>query len=129
MGTKVYANDNEICCKAADGKTVLPPSDVCMSPPGPAAGPIPIPYPNTSLASDLANGSTTVFIKGTEIALKDVSHFSTSTGNEPATENFQKGIVSSVIKGKALFTSWSMDVKIEGLNVCRHFDTMTHNHK
>lgn len=129
MTTGVYANDNEICCKAADGKSVLMPSDVCMSPPGPPAGPVPIPYPNTSLASDLANGSTTVFIRGTEIALKDVSYFATSSGNEPATMAFQKGIATGVIKGKAVFIDWSMNVKVEGLNVCRHFDPMTHNHK
>ncbi|MDR0702910.1 MAG: DUF4150 domain-containing protein [Azoarcus sp.] len=30
--------------------------------------------------------------------------------------------------GKAYFTNWSPDVKIEGLNVCRHVDPMTHNH-
>lgn len=129
MDTHVYANNNEICSKAADGKSCLPPMDVCMSPPGPAAGPIPIPYPNTTFSKDLANGSTTVFICGTPLALKDVSHFSTSTGNEPATEQFQKGISTNVIKGKACFASWSSDVKVEGLNVCRHLDTMTHNHK
>jgi len=128
MKTNVFANDNEICCKASDGKSCLPPMDVCMSPPGPAAGPIPIPYPNTTFAKDLANGSTTVFVCSTAIALKDVSYFSTSTGNEPATQQFKKGIATSVIKGKAYFTNWSSDVKVEGLNVCRHFDLMTHNH-
>jgi len=129
MSTGVFANDNEICCKAADGKSVLAPSDVCMSPPGPPAGPIPVPYPNTSAASDLANGSATVFIMGSEIALEDVSYFSTSTGNEPATQAFKKGIATGVIKGKSYFIDWSTNVKVEGLNVCRHFDPMTHNHK
>lgn len=128
MGTNVYANDNEICCKAADGKSAAATPDVCMSPPSPPAGPVPIPYPNTAFASDLANGSTTVFIKSSPIALKDVSYFSTSTGDEPATEAFQKGVATSVIKGKAYFTNWSSDVKVEGLNVCRHLDLMTHNH-
>jgi hypothetical protein len=70
-----------------------------------------------------------VFIKGTAVALKDVSYFSTSTGDEPATEAFQKGVATNVIKGKAYFTNWSSDVKVEGLNVCRHLDLMTHNHK
>jgi hypothetical protein len=127
MGTGVYANDNEICCKASSGKTILPPSDVCLSPP--PSAPLPIPYPNTAFASDLANGSSTVFIKRTEIALKNVSYFSTSTGNEPATMTLPKGIVTHVLKGKAVFIDWSSNVKVEGLNVCRHFDPMTHNHR
>lgn len=129
MPTHVFANNNEICSKTADGKVIANVPDVCMSPPGPAAGPVPIPYPNTAFAVDLSNGSTSVFICGKEIALKDVSCFATSTGNEPATENFQKGIVSNVIKGKAVFTDWSPNVKVEGLNVCRHLDPMTQNHK
>ncbi|UOD30523.1 DUF4150 domain-containing protein [Massilia violaceinigra] len=129
MGTEVFANNNEICCKASSGKTFLPPSDVCLSPPPPPGTPIPIPYPNTSFASDLTNGSSTVFIKRTEIALENVSYFSTSTGNEPATFTCPKGIKTHVLKGKAYFTDWSTNVKVEGLNVCRHFDLMTHNHR
>lgn len=129
MQTHVYANDNEICCKASDGKSALPPTDACWSPPSPPAGPVVLPYPNMAQASDLSNGTTSVFICGTEVAVKDVSYFATSTGNEPATEAFQKGLATQVIKGKAVFTSWSSDVKFEGLNVCRHMDTMTHNHK
>jgi len=128
METHVYANDNEICSKAADGKSAAAAPDVCWSPPAPPAGPVTLPYPNTSFAKDLANGSATVFICGTPIALKDVSYLATSTGNEPATESFQQGLATGVIKGKAYFTSWSSDVKVEGLNVCRHEDLMTHNH-
>jgi uncharacterized Zn-binding protein involved in type VI secretion len=129
MGTGVYANDDEICSKSADGKVVANAPDVCWSPPGPSAGPIPLPYPNTAFASDLASGSTSVFIKGKEIALKDASYFATSTGNEPATQNFQKGMATQVITGKAYFTTWSSNVKVEGMNVCRHSDMMTQNHK
>ncbi|MDK2126512.1 PAAR-like domain-containing protein [Parachitinimonas caeni] len=129
MRTKVYANNNEICCKASSGMSTLPPMDVCLSPPPPGAGPIPIPYPNITRAKDLDNGSSTVFIRRTEIALKNVSCFSTSTGNEPATMPLPKGIVTHVLKGKAFFTNWSPNVKVEGLSVCRHLDIMTHNHR
>ncbi|WP_321950767.1 DUF4150 domain-containing protein [Paraburkholderia bannensis] len=128
MKTGVYANNNEICCKAASGKTVLPPSDACWSPPAPSAGPVVLPYPNTAFASSLENGSSTVFVAQTPVALRDVSDFASSTGNEPATEAFQKGVSTHVIKGKAVFTNWSSNVKVEGLNVCRHLDPMTHNH-
>ena len=58
--------------------------------------------------------------------LKDKSYFSTSTGNEAATG--PKGLMTKTKKGKAYFTSWSMDVKIEGYNVCRHMDGIDHNH-
>ncbi len=127
METQVYANDHEICSKAADGKSIIGP-DPCWSPPAPAAGPLVIPYVNTAFASDLANGSSTVFICGTPIALRDVSYLDNSIGNEPATRNFGMGVSSHTIKGKAYFTDWSPDVKVEGLNVCRHIDPMTHNH-
>ncbi|MFC4161719.1 PAAR-like domain-containing protein [Chitinimonas lacunae] len=129
MGTRVYANHNEICCKAARGSSMLLPSDVCWSPPAPPAGPLPLPYPNSAMASTLNNGSGTVFICRSEIALKDASYFATSVGNEPATMAFQRGIATQVIKGKAVFINWSPNVKVEALSVCRHLDPMTHNHR
>lgn len=127
MNTRVYANENQISSKAAAGKSRAFP-DLCWSPPAPGAGPWLIPYPNTAYAKHLKNGSATVFICGTPVALKNVSNFSTSTGNEPATKLFKKGLRTGVIKGKAYFTEWSSNVKFEGLNVCRHNDKMTHNH-
>jgi hypothetical protein len=129
METHVYANDNEVCSKAADGMSSSAFPDPCWSPPGPSAGPVLIPYNNTALASNLENGSTTVFVCNTPVALKDVSYLAQSTGNEPATEAFRKGDRTGVIKGKAYFIDWSPNVKIEGLNVCRHNDPMTHNHR
>ncbi|WP_229506060.1 DUF4150 domain-containing protein [Massilia genomosp. 1] len=102
--------------------------DVCLSPPAPPGGPVPIPYVNTAYAKDLADGSSTVFICGTPMALRDISYLGNSVGNEPATRNLGMGVSSHTIKGKAFFTNWSSDVKVEGLNVCRHIDSMTHNH-
>ncbi len=128
MDTHVYANENEICSKAADGKSIAGP-DPCWSPPAPPAGPVVIPYTNTAFAKDLTEGSSTVFICGTPIALRDVSYLADSIGNEPATRNLGMGLATQTIKGKAFFTAWSLDVKVEGLNVCRHIDAMTHNHK
>ena len=80
------------------------------------------------VARNLSNGSTTVFVCGTPIAKKDKSFLKMSTGNEPATPAFNKGINTTVIKGKTYFTNWSPDVKVEGLNVDRHMDPTTHNH-
>ncbi|GGC17867.1 DUF4150 domain-containing protein [Pseudoduganella buxea] len=127
METYVYANDNEICSRAADGKSMVAP-DPCWSPPAPSAGPVVIPYSNTAYAKNLKEGSATVFVCGTPVALRDVSYLANSTGNEPATRNFAMGVSSHTITGKAYFTAWSPNVKVEGLNVCRHIDPMTHNH-
>jgi hypothetical protein len=126
--THVYTNNDEICSKAADGQSVSTP-DPCWSPPPPAGGPVVIPYVNTAYAKDLENGSTTVFICGAPIAKRDVSYLANSIGNEPATQAFNKGVSSHVITGKAYFIDWSPNVKVEGLNVCRHTDPMTHNHE
>ncbi|MFO1120397.1 MAG: DUF4150 domain-containing protein [Rhodospirillales bacterium] len=129
MANDVYANGNEISCKAADGKSIACTPDVCMTPPeNPATPPgVPVPYPNTAMASDTTNGSRTVSISGKEIMLKDKSYFKTSVGDE-AGAAAKKGVITSVNKGKAYFAAWSMDVKIEGENVVRHLDITTHNH-
>lgn len=126
MSNNVFANGLEIACKAADGVSNAAFPDPCFTPPPPNGGWVLVPYPNTAFAKDLTNGSTTVFISGLPVAKKDESFIKTSTGNEPAAGPMGKK--TGVKKGKAYFTSWSMDVKVEGKNVCRHTDSMTHNH-
>jgi hypothetical protein len=128
MGMDVYANGMAIACKAADGKTIAAFPDVCFTPPlTPATPPgVPIPYPNTAMASDTTNGTKTVMIAGQEVMLKNISVFKTSTGDEAGCAP-KKGVVTSQIKGKANFICWSMDVKFEGENVPRHLDLTGHN--
>jgi len=128
MGNNVFANGREISCKAAEGKSICAFPDVCMTPPTPPAGFIPVPYPNTGFASDTANGSTTVKISGQEVMLKNKSFFKKSTGDEAATRSTPMGVLTHTITGKVYFTSWSMDVKVEGENVVRMADLTTHNH-
>ena len=122
----VFANNNEICSKSADGTSDLAP-DVCHSPGAPMPG-VPVLYMNTCKAGDITNGSRTVFIKGMEICLEDKSYFSTSYGDEPATKGLKKGTVSSAVQGKCRFINWSANVFVEGLAVTRHLDLVTHNH-
>ncbi len=128
MANDVYANGRDVSCKAAEGKSICAFPDVCLSPPSPPAGPVPIPYPNTGMATDTTNGSKTVKVGGQEVMLKDKSSFKKSTGDEAATKALGMGVVTHQIQGKVYFTSWSMDVVIEGENVVRHMDQMTHNH-
>ena len=129
MGNEVYANNMEVSCKSADGKAVACFPDVCFTPPQTPATPpgVPIPYPNTGMAKDTTNGTRTVKITGKEVMLKNKSYFKTSYGDEAGCAP-KKGVITSKIKGKVYFTSWSMDVKFEGENVVRNLDMTTHNH-
>lgn len=128
MGANAYANGRSIACKAADGKSICSFPDVCLSPPSPPAGPVPIPYPNTGMASDTTGGSKSVKVAGKEAVLKDSSCFKRSMGDEAATKTLGMGVITHQIQGKVFFNSWSMDVKIEGKNAARMMDLTTHNH-
>src|SRR5713101_772482 len=129
MGCEVYANGDEIACKAGGGKVIAAFPDVCLTPPPPPAGPIPVPYPDTSFSKDMQNGSKTVQIGGQEVMLKDASFYKSSPlGNEAATNSQGAGVVTHVITGKTYFVAWSMDVHFEGQNVDRHTDMTTSNH-
>lgn len=128
MPNDVFANGMEVTCKAASGKSVCAMPDVCLSPPSPPAGPVPIPYPNTGMATDTTDGSKTVQISGKEAMLKNKSYFKKSTGDEAATKSLGMGVITHQIQGKVYFNAWSMDVKFEGENVVRHLDLTTHNH-
>ena len=129
MANAVFANGREIACKAAAGKTICAMPDVCMTPPeNPATPPgVPIPYPNTGMASDTTDGSKKVKISKKEVGLKNKSSFKKSMGDE-AGAAAKKGVITSKNTGKVFFESWSMDVKIEGKNVVRHLDMTTNNH-
>src|SRR5215472_821096 len=127
MGDTVFAHGRSIACKVSSGKTIAAMPDVCLSPPTPPAGPVPIPYPNTAMASDTDNGSKTVQIGGDEVMLKDQSTFKKSMGDEAATKSLGMGVVSHQIQGTVAFVGWSMDVKFEGANIPRHLDLTLHN--
>ena len=129
MANKVFANGREVACKAGAGKTICAFPDVCMTPPQTPATPpgVPIPYPNTGKASDLDKGSKKVKISKKPVGLKNKSYFKTSMGDEAGSAPM-KGVVTHKNKGKVYFQAWSMDVKIEGENACRHLDMTTNNH-
>jgi hypothetical protein len=129
MGHEVFANGMELVGKASSSKSICSFPDVCFTPPQTPATPpgVPIPYPNTGLASDTTDGSSSVKATGEETMLKSQSNFKSSSGDEAGCAP-KKGMINSKISGKVFFVSWSMDVKIEGQNVDRHLDLTTHNH-
>lgn len=129
MSINVFANGDAIACKAGDDMVIAAFPDVCLSPPSPPAGPIPVPYPDTSKSKDMQSGSKTVMLKGKEAMLKDQSFYKTSPlGDEAATNGLGAGVITHTITGKTYFVMWSMDVQFEGQNVDRHTDLTTSNH-
>jgi len=128
MGKNVFANGLEVSAKASDNKSIAAMADVCLSPPSPPAGPIPIPYPNTGMTSDTTSGTRKVKIGGEESGIKNESKYKSSNGDQPATNSFGAGVISHKLAGAVKFSAWSMDVKFEGSNVPRFQDLTTHNH-
>jgi len=120
----VFAEGMGFFHKGSGGKGIAP-ADVCLTPPPPPAGPLPVPYVNMLSSADLAKGSKTVLIDGEPTALEDQSEVSTSTGNEPATQG--GSVITHKTKGKGYFQLWSFTVKVEGKGVCRHGDLMGQN--
>jgi hypothetical protein len=125
MGDSVFINKRAAVHRGSRGRSVAFP-DVCLCPPGPPAGPVPTPLPNTVKAKDLDGGASSVLVEGNP-AGKRSSHFKASTGNESA-RTTGGGVVTHVVQGKAYFQSFSMNVFIEGEPAVRHLDLLTHNH-
>lgn len=129
MANDVFANGREIACKSGSGKAITAFPDVCFTPPeNPATPPgVPVPYPITSMDGDTNDGTRSVKISRKEAMQKNKSTFKKCSGDEAGCAA-KKGIMSSVKTGQLYFKAWSMDVKIEGENACRHFDITTSNH-
>jgi hypothetical protein len=120
MSTTVIVNNLTVVHKNTGGMSIAFP-DVCKTPtPG---GPVPIPYPNTAMSSNTAEGSQTVKADGQPMMLKS-SCFSMSAGDEAGSA---MGVASNKIKGKAYPKMYSFDVKVEGQNVFRFTDIMLQN--
>ena len=129
MANDVFVNGREIACKSGSGKTTAAFPDVCFTPPeNPATPPgVPVPYPITSIDRDTNEGTRSVSVSGKEAMQKNASEFKRCVGDE-AGSAAKKGLLSSVNKGRMYFKAWSMNVKLEGENACRHLDITTSNH-
>lgn len=125
MGDTVFANGRAVCHQGSSGKTAAATPDVCLSPPPAPTGPLPVPYPNTAMASDLKKGSKSVKVESKPAFLANKSVLGTSTGDEAGNQG--GGIITHKTKGTAEFTAWSFDVMFEGKEVTRHLDMTTNN--
>lgn len=120
MPVTVNVNKISVSHQGSDGKLMSFP-DVCKTPS--PAGPVPIPYPNIAMTSDLSEGTTKVKVDGNPVMTKK-SKISTSTGDEAGSA---QGLLSNKVKGKAQAILYSFDVKFEGQNVVRLTDPALQN--
>ena len=127
MSKNVFANGREVSAAQDDNASLAAMPDVCLSPPTPPVGPIPIPYPNFSKAADTSEGTRTVKVGNREVGVKNTSNYKKSTGDEAATKSLGMGLMSHQIQNTTYFAAWSFDVKFEGKNAIRHLDLTTHN--
>ncbi len=123
MPDTIIINNLSISHKASNGVSTATIPDVCKTPsPG---GPVPVPYPNVSMSSNLAKGTKTVKVDGGNMAAVKGSEYSMSVGDEPGTAG---GVKSSTFKKESTWITYSFDVKMDGKNVCRLTDKKFHNH-
>ena len=124
----VFANGQAISGKGTDNKSIAAFPSVCNSPPSPPAGPIPIPYPVTSMAGDTNDGAGSVVVNKKEAGKKNGSVYSKCNGNQPATRSFGMDLASATIEGKTKFDAYSSDVMIEKKGAERFLDLTSANH-
>jgi hypothetical protein len=117
----VFANGRLILSKGDKQQHVCAVPDVCKTPS--PAGPVPIPYVNIAMNTNLVSGSRDVKIAGQSGATAS-SKLSTSAGDEAGSAG---GVVSSATKGAMTWGSSSPDVLIEGQGAVRFLDVTLHN--
>ena len=85
------------------------------------------PLPNVAFAKNMKKESRSVFIRKKGLAKKDKSYLANTIGDQESMPTPKKGFISGKVGGKAYYTSWSENVKVEGKNVWRHVDRMRQN--
>lgn len=121
MSGNVTANGRSILHRGHGMTHTCAPPDVCNTPS--PAGPVPIPYVNLAMDSQLTDGASTVCIEGNPVA-NVKSKIATSSGDEPGTVG---GVISGRFKGAMTWKTGSLDVKAEGESVVRFLDAGFHN--
>ncbi|OWQ84454.1 hypothetical protein CDN99_24505 [Roseateles aquatilis] len=127
MSRNIFANSREVSAVNDNTHVLGAMPDVCLSPPSPPAGPVPIPYPNFSKAKDTGDGTRRVKIGGDQVSMKNKSNHGTSKGDEAATRSLGMNVVDHCIQGKAIAVAWSFNVKVEGENIVRLLDMTMNN--
>jgi len=124
VSVTININNLSLCHKGSGGISTATIPDVRKTPT--PFGPVPIPYPNIAMSSDLMKGTTTVKADGGNMCANYGSEFFKSTGDEPGVVG---GVASSTFIKEATWITFSFDVKLEGKAACRLTDKMFHNHQ
>ncbi|MEY4575388.1 MAG: hypothetical protein RL701_91 [Pseudomonadota bacterium] len=122
MPVTVNANGLSVVHRGSTGMASATLPDVCKTPSA-SGTPVPVPYPNIAMSSDLVAGTTTVTVDGQMAAIQG-SKFVKSTGDEAGVAG---GVISSVFIMEATFISFSPTVSMDGMPVCRLTDKMLMN--
>ncbi|MGO8902367.1 MAG: DUF4150 domain-containing protein [Isosphaeraceae bacterium] len=122
---KVNGTSLSLVHKGSNGVSTATVPDVCKTP-APPGPPVPIPYPNVSMSSDLIQGTTTVTADGGNMIAVKGSQFMKSTGDEAGVAG---GVKSSTFIKESTWILYSFDVKMDGNNACRLTDKKFHNHE
>lgn len=121
---KLNGTMNGLVHKGGSWMSIATVPDVCKTPtPG---GPVPMPYPNMSQSSTLADGTTTVKVDGGNMAAIKGSKFSMSSGDEPGSIG---GVKSNTFKQASTWITYSSDVKLDGAGACRFTDKKFQNNE
>lgn len=123
MTVTVRVNSLTLSHKGSGGMSTATIPDVCLTP-APPGPPVPVPYPNIALNTDLTGGTTTVFADGGNMIAIQGSQFARSSGDEAGVAG---GVTSGVNMSHTDWMTWSMDVMMDGANVCRLTDKQFHN--
>jgi Domain of unknown function (DUF4150) len=123
MSVTVDIDGLTLCHQGSNGIATATMPDLCYTPS--PTGPIPLPYPNIAMSSDLAQGTTTVEADGGCMCANYGSQFSMSSGDEPGVNG---GVTSGTFMKEATWLTFSFDVKLEGSGACRLTDKMFMNH-
>lgn len=124
MSAKVNVNDLTLAHKGSSGKAMATIPDVCKTPS--PAGPVPVPYPNIAMSSDLKKGTKKIKVDGGNMAANKGSELSRSSGDEAGVTG---GIKSSTNMKEATWILYSFDIMLEGKNACRLSDKLFMNHQ
>ncbi len=121
-GPNANVNSLSTVHQGSGGMAMATPPDVCMTP-GPSGPPMPVPYPNIAMSTDLVGGTTTVMVNDQLVATQP-SKFIRSSGDEPGVAG---GVMSGVNMQQASWLMSSPTVTMEDAPVCRLSDKMLMN--
>ena len=124
MPVTINVNNLTLCHKGSNGVSTATIPDFCYTP-APPGPPVPMPYPNVALSSDLIKGTTTISADSGNMCANYGSEFFKSTGDEPGVIG---GVLSATFIKEATWLTFSFDVMLEGKPACRLTDKMFHNH-